>query len=63
MAAHVSQRDATEGRRSLTVFLRLPLPIYRRVFGHEWFTERGRAPKGHPLDDIFFTLETLDESG
>jgi LmbE family N-acetylglucosaminyl deacetylase len=62
MAAHVSQRGAREGRRPLTLFLMLPLPIYRRVFGHEWFTERGRIPKGRPLDDIFFTLKTLDNS-
>jgi LmbE family N-acetylglucosaminyl deacetylase len=63
MAAHVSQREAAEGRRSLTLFLMLPLPIYRWAFGHEWFTERGRTPTGRPLDDIFFTLKMLDDSG
>jgi LmbE family N-acetylglucosaminyl deacetylase len=63
MAAHLSQRGATEGRRPLTLFLMLPLPIYRRVFGHEWFTERGRTPKGRPLDDIFSTLKELDDNG
>ena len=56
MAAHASQATADEGVRTLAVFLRLPRPVFRRVFGHEWFVERGRDAPGRPLDDIFATL-------
>jgi hypothetical protein len=36
--------------------LRVPPPLYRRVFGREWFIERGRTPGRPPLDDIFASL-------
>lgn len=57
MAAHVSQRGGNEGVRSLRFFLMLPLPAYRWVFGHEWFTERNRQPPPRLLPDIFLTLD------
>lgn len=56
MAAHASQATADEGDRTLAVFLRLPLPVFRCVFGREWFVERGRSPAGALLDDIFASL-------
>jgi LmbE family N-acetylglucosaminyl deacetylase len=56
MAAHLSQATTSEsGRRTLELFLRLPMPVFRRVFGREWFVERGQ-PAGGRLDDIFATL-------
>jgi LmbE family N-acetylglucosaminyl deacetylase len=56
IAAHVSQSTAPAGVRTLTLILRLPRPVYRRVFRHEWFVERGRTPARPPLGDIFATL-------
>ncbi|HST48642.1 PIG-L deacetylase family protein [Jatrophihabitans sp.] len=55
MAAHASQ--ATGGdRRTLALFTRLPGPLYRRVFGTEWFIEAGRPPGSPPLGDLFASL-------
>ena len=56
MAAHASQASADSGDRTLAAFLRLPRPVFRRVFGHEWFVERGRPPGGPLLDDVFASL-------
>jgi len=56
MAAHTSQASADSGDRTLAAFLRLPGPVFRRVFGHEWFIERGRLPGGPLLDDVFASL-------
>jgi LmbE family N-acetylglucosaminyl deacetylase len=55
MTAHASQATADGADRTLAAFLRLPLPLFRHVFGREWFVEHGRAP-GPLLDDIFATL-------
>jgi len=43
MAAHASQASADDGDRTLAAFLRIPMPLYRRVFGREWYRER-RTP-------------------
>jgi LmbE family N-acetylglucosaminyl deacetylase len=56
MAAHASQAGGGSGTRTLAVFLRLPRPLYRRVFGTEWFIEAGRAPARPPLPDLFASL-------
>jgi LmbE family N-acetylglucosaminyl deacetylase len=56
MAAHASQATADSGDRTLAALLRLPRPVFRRVLGHEWFVERGRAPGGALLDDVFASL-------
>jgi LmbE family N-acetylglucosaminyl deacetylase len=56
MAAHVSQAGADEGTRTLAVLLRLPRPLFRIVFGHEWYVERGRRPGRPLLDDVFATV-------
>lgn len=57
MAAHASQsaQVASADARTLAVFLRLPFPLFRLVFGREWFVERGRSP-GPLLDDVFASL-------
>ena len=56
MAAHASQTTggaADQGPRTLAAFLRLPRPLYRRIFGFEYFVERGRTPARPLLDDVF----------
>ena len=59
MAAHVSQSLGEDGTtRALGVFLRLPGPLFRRVFGTEWFVQQGRAPSATRLDDIFDTIRS-----
>jgi LmbE family N-acetylglucosaminyl deacetylase len=56
MSAHASQATADGASRTLGLFLRLPRPVFRRVFRYEWFVERGRAPGAPPSDDLFATL-------
>jgi LmbE family N-acetylglucosaminyl deacetylase len=56
MAAHASQAGGGPGTRTLAAFLRLPGPLYRRVFGTEWFIEAGRTPARPPLPDLFASL-------
>jgi LmbE family N-acetylglucosaminyl deacetylase len=55
MAAHASQASADGADRTLAAFGRIPMPLFRQVFGREWFVEHGRDP-GRPLDDIFASL-------
>jgi LmbE family N-acetylglucosaminyl deacetylase len=46
MAAHVSQAGSPDGAdRTLALLLRLPVPVFRLVCGHEWYAEVG-APRG-----------------
>ena len=40
MAAHASQATADDGDRTLAAFLRMPRPLFRRVFGTEFYVER-----------------------
>lgn len=50
MRAHASQASAPQGwtgERSLATVLRLPVPIFRLLLGHEYFTGPG-APTGTP---------------
>ena len=54
MRAHVSQASSAGGARTLSLLLRLPPPVFRRVLGTEWFVQRGRP--GPPVDDIFASL-------
>jgi len=56
MRAHATQSTGGTGSRTLAFFLRLPGPLYRRVFGTEWFIERGRPPATPAVDDIFASL-------
>lgn len=53
MAAHASQVTGGGAARTLAVFLRLPLPVFRRVFGYEWYVEVGRRPGRSLVDSIF----------
>jgi LmbE family N-acetylglucosaminyl deacetylase len=61
MAAHASQAGGGSGPRTLAFFLRLPGPLYRRVFGAEWFIEAGRTPARRPLPDLFTSLRQRPE--
>jgi LmbE family N-acetylglucosaminyl deacetylase len=56
MTAHASQRSGGTAPRSLAVYLRLPDPLFRLVFGHEWYVETGRQPDRPLLDDVLTTL-------
>lgn len=56
MRAHATQATGGTGSRTLAFFLKLPGPLYRRVFGTEWFIERGRPPATPAVDDIFASL-------
>ena len=40
MAAHASQATADDGDRTLAAFLRMPRPLYKRVFGTEYYRLR-----------------------
>ncbi len=53
--AHASQASSDEGARTLSLLLKLPPWLFRRVLGREWFVEHGR-PAGPPLDDLFASL-------
>ena len=44
MGAHESQRGGGRRPRSLDIFLRLPTPIFAKLFGREWFIETGVRP-------------------
>jgi LmbE family N-acetylglucosaminyl deacetylase len=56
MHAHLSQTTADHGSRTLTRFLQLPDPLFRLVFGREWFVEQDRQPSKPPLDDVLMSL-------
>ncbi|MGW1297347.1 PIG-L deacetylase family protein [Streptomyces sp. NPDC002533] len=49
MAAHASQAGGGDGVRTLAALRRLPLPLFRRALGTEWFVQRG-LPAGHRSD-------------
>jgi LmbE family N-acetylglucosaminyl deacetylase len=53
MEAHVSQAGGGDDARTLALFLRLPRPLFTRVFGREWFVERGCVRGPRPAGDIF----------
>ena len=66
MAAHGSQAAGGPSVRTLAVFARLPLGVFRAVFAREWFVERGRPPSGRRIDDIFYSIRAAgrdDERG
>jgi LmbE family N-acetylglucosaminyl deacetylase len=56
MLAHLSQSTGDGGPRSLQRFLQLPLPVFRAVFGREWFVDPGLEPTRRKLTDPLDTL-------
>ncbi|MFC7593380.1 PIG-L deacetylase family protein [Nonomuraea antimicrobica] len=44
MAAHASQASGGDSDRTLAVMLKVPRPIYRFVFGTEWYVRRDLPP-------------------
>lgn len=56
MQAHASQATGA-GDRTLAALLRIPRPVARLVFGHEWFRDP-EHPVGAPVvDDIFWGMD------
>jgi LmbE family N-acetylglucosaminyl deacetylase len=56
LAAHASQASGGDAIRTIRLLTSLPAPIRRLALGREWYRERGRAPGGRPLDDVFASL-------
>ncbi|HEY5201716.1 MAG TPA: PIG-L family deacetylase [Acidothermaceae bacterium] len=56
MLAHASQSTSDGPVRAMRWFIRLPWPLFRVAFGHEWFVEQGRRPRKPPLDDVLASL-------
>ncbi|MEO3801265.1 PIG-L family deacetylase [Nonomuraea sp. B1E8] len=53
MAAHASQASGGDSDRTLAVMLKVPRPLYRLVFGTEWYVRRDLPPGArltHPFD-------------
>jgi LmbE family N-acetylglucosaminyl deacetylase len=53
MAAHATQTTGGDGPRSLALALRVPRPLYRLLFGTEWYVRRDLPPGTrlrHPFD-------------
>ncbi len=48
MAAHASQASADGGPRTLAAFLKIPRPVFSRVFGREWYVQRPSGPSAPP---------------
>lgn len=56
LAAHASQTTGGGSVRTVALLLRLPRPVLGLALGREWFRERGRAPGGQLLDDVFASV-------
>lgn len=56
LAAHASQ--TTGGPRTISLLLRLPSPLSRRVLGREWFRQVGLAAPERLVDDVFASLRS-----
>lgn len=63
LRAHASQstRGADDDLRTLSLLLRLPRPIRRRVLGYEWFREPGRPAGGALAGDVFASLRVPED--
>jgi LmbE family N-acetylglucosaminyl deacetylase len=61
MSAHASQASVDFGARTLSICLRLPKPLFRLAFAHEWFVEVGRTPVRPLLDDVFASLRPVKQ--
>jgi LmbE family N-acetylglucosaminyl deacetylase len=52
MQAHATQLSADSQLRTLARFTSLPAPLFRLVFGHEWYVQVGRRPMRRKLGDF-----------
>jgi LmbE family N-acetylglucosaminyl deacetylase len=52
MLAHASQSTSDAQTRSLERYTQLPGPLFRRVFGTEWYAQVGRRPMRRKLDNL-----------
>lgn len=57
MAAHHSQSTSDVGGRSIAWFLRLPGPLFRLVFGREWFVAVGQPSTSRPCRELLSCLD------
>ena len=57
MAAHHTQSTSDAGSRSLSWFVKLPGPLFRLVFGREWYVEAGRPGGAQVSRDLLATLK------
>jgi LmbE family N-acetylglucosaminyl deacetylase len=65
MRAHASQAAGGQGDRTLSAFVRMPRPLYRQVFGHEWFVQAGLSAEQlarTPFRDVFATVPAEERS-
>jgi LmbE family N-acetylglucosaminyl deacetylase len=62
MQAHASQATADDADRTLAFFLRLPVPLFRLVFGREWFVAHGTRGAAGPLDGDIFSSPSREAS-
>jgi LmbE family N-acetylglucosaminyl deacetylase len=53
MRTHRSQATAADETRTLAVFERFPAPLFRAVFGKEWYVHVGAIAPRQPLTDFF----------
>lgn len=60
MRAHLSQTTGGEATRSLDRFLRMPLPLFRVVFGREWFVDPKLPPSRRRSADVWTGLSTAE---
>ncbi|WP_248959295.1 PIG-L deacetylase family protein [Sphaerisporangium perillae] len=63
MAAHATQATGGDGDRTLGVMLRIPGPLYRLIFGTEWYVRRDLPPGTrlrHPFDELPDALDGTD---
>lgn len=51
LACHASQATGGDGPRTAALVLRLPVPLFRRLCGTEWFIETGAPVPRKPLTD------------
>lgn len=63
LSAHVTQSTSESGLRTIAFLLRLPHPLFRLVFKHEWFVEHGRLPANPLVTDLFATLREREPNG
>ncbi|SDQ32231.1 PIG-L deacetylase family protein [Thermostaphylospora chromogena] len=62
MAAHATQTAGGDGDRTLAMFLKIPWPLFRLVFGTEWYVRRD-LPPGTRLKHPFDPAPKSPESG
>lgn len=58
LQAHRTQASGGDGKRTASLLLSLPAPVFRVVMAREWFIEVGRHRGRRPLDDVLASLRS-----